>query len=426
VHEITRFELDNQLAVAVVALPHLHTATLALYVRVGSRYESAADNGLSHFVEHMLFRGTERYPSSYELNFAIEQLGSGLHAETGRQDSMFQLAARAADLDAGLELLGEIFGRPRFADIELERALILEEMSEDYDSHGVEINVDDIARGLMFDGHPLAQRVIGPRSNVERFTQDDVRAHFARFYGARNMILCVAGPVAPDAVEAAARRHLAALPEGQATTAEAAPQGPEDVLFRHVRDRGSQAELSMIVRAVPELDDDYTACLALLRALDDGMASRLHYRLCDQAGLAYSVNAGIEPLGDISLIDLVANAQVGKAPALVARTLEIFDELRRQPIDDRELAKIKARYRYDLASAVDDAAAMAAWFGGMALHYPPPSFDDKVARMEAVTAADIQRVAERVLRAENLAVAVVGDLTRGRLRELEKTITRWS
>src|SRR5512143_750330 len=171
--------LDNGLAVTTVALPHLHTAVCGLFVKVGSRFETPTDNGLSHFVEHMLFRGTERYPTSLALNSAIERLGSTLDAQTGRDLTLLQLALEPDHVPAAIELLGELMGRPRFSDIELERALILEEINEDYDEHGVEINAEDIARGIVFDDHPLGQRIIGPRGNVERFTADDVRRHFS-------------------------------------------------------------------------------------------------------------------------------------------------------------------------------------------------------------------------------------------------------
>src|SRR5689334_24629429 len=108
----------------------------------------------------MLFRGTDRYPTSLALNTAVERLGSTLHAETGRDYSLFQLALEPELLPPAIAVLGELLARPRFSDIELERALILEEINEDYDEQGVEINADDIARGLAFDAHPLGQRII--------------------------------------------------------------------------------------------------------------------------------------------------------------------------------------------------------------------------------------------------------------------------
>jgi predicted Zn-dependent peptidase len=137
--------LDNGLAVTTVALPHLHTAVCALFIKVGARFELPEDNGLSHFTEHMLFRGTERYPTSLALNTAVERLGSTLHAETGRDYTLFQLALEPELVTPAIDVLGELLARPRFSDIELERELVLEEINEDYDEQGVEINADDIA-----------------------------------------------------------------------------------------------------------------------------------------------------------------------------------------------------------------------------------------------------------------------------------------
>src|SRR6185295_3565386 len=154
--------LDNGLAVTTVALPHLHTAVCALFIKVGARFELPEDNGLSHFTEHMLFRGTDRYPTSLALNTAVERLGSTLHAETGRDYTLFQLALEP-------ELVGSAI-------------------------------------------HLLGQRIIGPRANVERFSIDDVRRHFATFYGARNANLCVAGPIEHGAIVEAAVRALGVLP----------------------------------------------------------------------------------------------------------------------------------------------------------------------------------------------------------------------
>jgi len=423
--EVQSSTLSSGLRVTTVAMPHLHTATAAVFVKVGSRFETPADNGLSHFTEHMLFRGTERYPDSLALNTAIERLGSTLHAETGRDYTLFQMSFVPEAVNDGLALFGELLGRPRFTDIERERALVLEEINEDYSEDDIEINADDIARGLMFEGHPLGQRIIGPRSNVERFSDADVRRHFARSYGASNAMLCVAGPVDHGAVVAAAEAALAILPRGTPTEAEPARPLEEAPRLKHVRDAGSQTSLAVLLRGVPEIDPDYMAFVALLRALDDGMSTRLHYQLADQQGLAYSISAGLEPLHDAALLDVVGATANAKLPQLVAEILRLLGTLRDDRVTDDELAKVRARYKYEMRAALDDASALAAWFGGTALYYAPPSMTDRLAQMEAVTSDDLVRVARRVIRPENLVVAAVGALSRGKLGELRETISAW-
>ncbi len=417
--------LDNGLAVTTVALPHLHTAVCALFVKVGARFEAPDDNGLSHFVEHMLFRGTERYPTSLALNTAVEKLGSTLHAETGRDYSLFQLGLEPAHVPAAIELLGELLGRPRFTEIELERELILEEINEDYNEQDIEINVDDIARGLVFADHPLGQRIIGPRTNVQRFTQADVQRHFTSFYGATNANLCVAGPVEHGRVVEHAARALAAMPAGTRAIVPAAPPPIPGPRFQHVRDAGSQTSLSVVFRAVPELDPAYVPLVALLRVLDDGMSTRLHYTLADQKGLAYSIHAAIEPLADAALFEISGATANAKVPSLVKELLALLDGLRSGKVTDDELAKARVRYRYETLASIDDAAAMVGWFGGTALYYQPPSLSERLAQMDKVSVDDVVAVAENVLAPTHLALAAVGSLSRARLGELRQAVTDW-
>jgi predicted Zn-dependent peptidase len=414
--------LENGLRVITVELPHLHTATVILYAKVGSRFESPEESGLSHFVEHMLYRGTERYPSSYHINFAFESLGGTLYAETGRDYSSFQVTLDPSLVDNGLELFGELFARPLFADIELERELILEELCEDYDERGVEINSGDIARGLLFGSHPLSQRIIGPRANVERFSEAEVRRHFERYYCAENVLLCVAGPVAAEQVRRQAAQHLGVLARGSPAHEEPHYSDQLTPHYKYVPDSGSQTSVTVLWRSIAERHPQYLASVALVRALDDGMSTPLHYRLCDQLGLAYSVGASLEPLHDVSLFEVVGSAANAKVARLLAELFGLVRGFCREPIGEAELAKIKRRYCYDLAASADDAIAMANWYGGTALYYPPLSLEEQGARLQGITAAEIQRVAEHVFRPENLTVTVVGSLTKARQAEVRAAV----
>jgi predicted Zn-dependent peptidase len=398
--------LPNGLAVTTVALPHLHTAVCALFIKVGARFEQAADNGLSHFVEHMLFRGTERYPTSLALNTAVERLGSTLHAETGRDYTLFQLSLEPEYVGPGIDLLGELLTKPRFDDIELERTLILEEINEDYDEQGNEINADDIARGLAFEDHPLGQRIIGPRSNVERFSAKDVRRHFDSFYGATNSNLCVAGPVHHADVVAAAERALSRMPIGKRAEVPAAPIHVPGPRIRHVSDAGSQTSLSVLFRAVPELDPAYT--------------------LADQKGLAYSIHAAIEPLADAALFEITGATANAKVPSLMRELLALLQGLRDGQVTSDELAKARTRYRYETLASIDDASAMAGWFGGTALYYPPQTLSARLAQMSSVSVDDVVNVAREVLSPERLIVSAVGTLSRARLGELKQIINDWT
>jgi predicted Zn-dependent peptidase len=195
--------------------------------------------------------------------------------------------------------------------------------------------------------------------------------------------------------------------------------------YRYVPDSGSQASVNLIFRSVPDMDPRYVDSMALLRAVDDGMSTPLHYELCDRKGLAYSLSAGIEPLADVALFEVSGATGQAKVPALVRGVLELLGRFRTELLGEAELIKIKRRYHYDLVSSMDDSLAMASWFGGIALYYPPPGYAERLARMSAVTAEHIRAAAERVFRPENLAVAVVGPLSRARQGEVRELVTQW-
>ncbi len=184
--------------------------------------------------------------------------------------------------------------------------------------------------------------------------------------------------------------------------------------------------MQILFRSLAESHPDYIALQTLSRILDDGMSTRLHYTLCDQLGLAYYVGASIEPFHDSALFEIDGAAAHAKLAELVERMLGLLDAFRKEPVKPEELAKAKRRYRLDLASAFDDTDAMAGWYAGTALFYPPSSYESKVARMEAVTAEDVQRVARTVFRADRLVVAAAGGLSDKRRREVEKLVKGWT
>lgn len=407
-YRVIREKLSNGLRLVTVELPHVHTASVALYVRAGSRYETPETNGLSHFVEHMLFRGSAALPSSYALNSAIEELGGTLYAETGRDYSLYQVSLAPRGLEGAASILGELFRAPLFREIDLEREMILEELLEDLDDRGRNVNVDDLARAAAFPNQPLGYSIIGPARNVRRFSVEDVRAHFDALYGARNMVLCVGGRVRHADVAAIAQAHFAALRSGRRavpTPAVVEEAGPR---IRCLRTDTAQTQLQMVFHGLPDSDPDYPALVALLRLLDDGMATPLHYRVCDQRGLAYSIGAEIEPLHDTSLVELDAACAPGKLVELLGEVFAILREQRERPPEPTALARIKRRYRDQLEASYDDVDGLCGWFGGTELFFRPRTHEERARMMDRVTGDDVQRVADRVLRRARMIAVVAG------------------
>jgi predicted Zn-dependent peptidase len=408
-YRVHRDRLPNGLRVCIVETPHLHSAVVALYVRAGARYETPETNGLSHFVEHMVFRGSAHYPSSYALNRAIEERGGTLYAETARDYSLYQIGVHPREVPAALHIMGDLFGAPTFEDIERERPIILEEILEDLDDRGRNVNAHDLSRAAVWGDHPLGLTIIGPARNVRRFSTEDVRRHFDRFYGARNMVLCVAGRVEPRGLRAAIGEAFSGVRAGRRALPVPAPaRPPRGPRVKFVHDDTAQVQFQMLFHGVPEEDPDYPAMATLLRLTDDGMSTPLHYRIADQRGLAYHVGAGLEALHDATLVELDAACSPAKLPDLVDEVLAILDEFRRRPVAPAELDKAKRRYVGDLEASVDDLEGLAGWFGGNELFFQSQTHLERARRMMRVTAEDVRRVARRVLRRDRLTAVGVG------------------
>jgi predicted Zn-dependent peptidase len=411
-------ELPNGLRVVTVETPHLHTASVALYVRTGSRYETQANNGLSHFVEHMLFRGSARYPSSFALNAAFEDRCAMLSGETGRDYSLYQAQPKPGEVPEVLQILGNLFSAPLFADIDLERAIVLEEILDDFDESGQRTSIEDVARSHAWPRHPLGFPITGPERNIRRFSSRDVRAHFRRYHGARNLALAVAGPVDSAEVMGAASSALGNLPPGEQRFPRPAPRGFPGPSLRCVRTDSAQVELQILFRAIPDDDRQFPALVAFLRLLDDGMSTPLHYRVCDRKGLAYHVNAGLDVLADTSLVEISAACASEKLPDLLREVFAIVGELRDQPIAPAAVAKAKSRYARDLEAGFDDVEGMCNWFGDSLLFERPlRSPSERYRRMAEVDAARIQAVARKVFRPEHLVAAAVGSFSPPLVRE---------
>ena len=190
--------LSNGLPIVVVPQPTVHRAVAALYLRVGSRFETRETNGLSHFLEHMVFRGTKSLPSAHAQALAFERLGGTLYAATHVDHGVMSISVPPRNFEAVIELLGEVTTTPRFTEIEIERGIVREEILEDLDDDGREIDADNLSRALMYERHPLGYTITGGLDSLARFDEPMLRAHHARHYTAANAVLCLAGNLDVD------------------------------------------------------------------------------------------------------------------------------------------------------------------------------------------------------------------------------------
>ena len=404
--------LANGLRVVTVELPHLHTGMIAAYVRAGSRHEEPSRNSVSHFLEHLFFRGSEGYPDGRTLNGLVEDCGGSLNGVTTRDHGYYFSPVHPERLEVPLAVLGDMLARPLFKEIELEREVILEEILDEVDEKGRDIDIDNLAKGALFPGHPLGLKIAGTPASVSALTEEHLRAHHARAYGARNIVLAAAGPLRHDRLLALAERYFGSLRSGEVLDDESlngAPRGPQLVAVDHT---DAQMELQVSFRGPPEEHADFPVLRVIKRVLDDGLASRLQMQLVERKALAYSVGAGMDGFSDCSVFEVGCACAPRKATAALSEMLRLLAELRDTDVPDDELLRAKKKSRISLEFSLDSPADMIGWFGaGELLHPPAEPFQQWLERIENVTAADVRRVASALFRRENLVACAVGPLS---------------
>ena len=414
--------LPSGLRVRLVPLPHLQSATISFFVRVGSRYETPENNGISHFVEHMLYRGTERHRAAHELSLAIERLGGTLEAATHVDFTSYDLTLPSETLVDGLDLLAEVLREPLLSEIGTEKEIIREEILEDLNERGEQIDVDNVSRQLLYREHPLGFSIAGPLQNLDRFDVADLKRHHRNHYTARNSVLCVAGAFDDALVWKSIDRCFDGMPGGRAIAASpTSTEGGAD-RFRYVEEHGSQTDIRLSFHT-PGIDSPSAPVFLLLeRILDDGLSTRVHRILCEERGLAYDAFAAQDSFEDCGVFELGASVEHHKAPSLVEAALELIDDLRRCPPDDDEIDKAKRRHLWDLKTVRDDTEDAGHFVGMSALFGLPEELAVVAAQIAEVSAEDVLSAAQQYLDPVRAHLTCVGMLDDDLQRAIEDKI----
>jgi predicted Zn-dependent peptidase len=399
----------------------MHRAHVALYVKVGSRYETKSSNGLSHFLEHMLYRGTERLRSAHAVNLAFERLGGYLYASTQADFGVFSVTLPGESLDAASALFGEVLSVPSFFDIEVEKGIVSEEILEDLDDEGRQVDADNLSRALIYPDHPLGFTITGDEERVRSFDEDMLRAHHARHYAASS-VLVYSGAVEPArALELALRDFGRLLPGVPVTSPPPATTQTKPRLLV-LPNQSSQIELRVCLRALPENAKERPALDLLMRIIDDGMSTRLYHRICDDKGLCYDVTAGYDGYEDDGVIDFAAGVQHSRVARVTREILTLMTELAKTGPTDDELDKARRRHTWDVRALVDSPEDAAGFYalGELWGHLETP--DARLASLARVTKDEIRDVARIVASPSRLNVVAVGILDKEEQKKLSECV----
>jgi predicted Zn-dependent peptidase len=416
--------LGNGLSLCVVPLPQMHRAVLHAQLSIGSRFETSADNGVSHFLEHMLYRGTPSYPSAHEQALVFERRGASLDATTACDTGTLAISGPADELMGLVPAFAEVFRSPRFSGIEIERGIVREEILESMDDEGTRVDADDLIRELVFSNHGLGLPITGTLEHLDAFDVDRLQGHHERFYTARNSVIVAAGRLEPNAVLDSLEQQFEDLASGTAlgVTRPGAQEGPR---FRFVSHSSSQTNLRLAFRAPGWGDQDQAATEVLVRLLDDGMSTRLYHRICDQRGLCYDVSAGYETYVDSGLFEIRAETSHDHAHEVLSELFDVVHALRDEGPSVEELRATVSRFRWQAESMLDEPEGLAEYTADAIQYGESLRLMERCSKIGSVTVADVRDAAQRWWTERNLNVLAVGLLNKRQRLRLERVVAEF-
>ncbi|HEY2301158.1 MAG TPA: pitrilysin family protein [Acidimicrobiales bacterium] len=402
---IATTRLDCGITVVTQRKPHVRSVSAGFWVGTGSRDEEPAVSGASHFLEHLLFKGTAQR-SAREIADAIDAVGGDMNAFTTKEYTAFYLRVLSDSLELGLDVLSDIMWAPAFrpAEIDAERQVILEEILMHNDEPADLVH--EVFTEALYPGHPLGREVLGDEGTVSGLNRDGIAAFHGHHYRPGNIVLAAAGDLDHDQVAAGIGRRFAGQPGGGSPDRKAPDRTPERV---SVVNRATEQAHVVVGMAAPDRSDDDRYALSILNhVLGGGMSSRLFQEIRELRGLAYSVYSFRSAYQDTGALAVYAGTGPGRVDEVLDLIDAEFDRLVADGVTDRELAMAKSHLNGSLALSLEDSGARMSRLGhSQLLHQRVASIDELDSRLASVTSDDVDRVIERVLTGQKV-LAVVG------------------
>ena len=400
--------LDNGLRVLCAPMASARSASVSLYVGAGSQYERDELAGVSHMVEHCVFKGSELHPSAADISTAIEGVGGYINAGTDRELTVYYAKVPGPDWDTAVDVIVDMVSRPRFQreELEKERSVILEELAQVEDSPYQ--LVAELLSEVMWRGTPLGRDIAGTPESVNAIPYEDAVSYWRSQYSPGNALVSVAGDIDPDAVLARVTELTATWSPADAAERRVAPlsSSAERVAVR-IKET-EQAQISIGLPALTSTHTDRHALGLLTAMLGDGMSSRLFLKVREELGLVYDVHASLALMRDSGVLQVSMGVDPENVEEALRATLGELARMR-DGVPEEELERARRRAAGRMLMGMEDTRAVSAWNGSQALlHGEVKSVDEVNERYQAVAAEDIERLAHEYLCEDELRLAVVG------------------
>ncbi|MBM2824361.1 MAG: pqqL [Dehalococcoidales bacterium] len=400
--------LDNGLRILTTAMPHTRSISICFFIGVGSRYETGAQAGISHFIEHLCFKGTQKRVTSQDICTAIEGVGGILNAGTDKELTLYWCKVAQPHFALALDVLVDMLLHSRFdpVDIERERQVIIEEINMSKDSPSQQVNL--LIEELLWPGHPLGRDIAGSKESMAAINRDMILDYQDKQYRPDNTVVAIAGNIQHEEAVAILNQTLASWPK-RYPRAGYLPYEERPNPRRQIETRETeQAHLCLALPGLPLLHPRRFTLDLLNVILGEGMSSRLFNEIRDKLGLAYSIHSYVDHLLDSGSVTIYAGVEPKKLQVAIRAILEQLARMK-ELVPEAEFSKGKELVKGRLLLRMEDTRDVAGWMGGQeVLTGRILDVDQVTSIIDAITAEDVKQLAEELLVSEQLRVAVVG------------------
>ncbi|MFL5625515.1 MAG: M16 family metallopeptidase [Ktedonobacteraceae bacterium] len=404
-----RTTLDNGLRLLTVHMPGMRSASVAFFFTTGSRYEPSELAGVSHFIEHMLFKGTRRYPSARLISEAIEGVGGVFNGSTGKEITSYTAKVPGEQFSIVMDVMADMIRQPLFdaGEIEKERSVIIEELSATHDDpqEWVNLLIDEV----MWPGLPLGRDDAGLVETVAQIERASMLKYLDQYYRPNSLVISVAGNI--DQAQVIQKTHelfgdweTGAHPKWE----ESLP--PYDTLpIAMIKKETEQTNICLATLGAAYTSPDYYTILLINSILGDGMSSRLFQTIREEQGLAYDIGSYFNSYNETGSLVISAGVDPTQTEPAIKAIIGELNQLCKIPVPADELNRIKAYVRGGILLGLEGTQQVASWLGGQeSLRNRVMDADETIARIDAVTSQDIQRVARFCFAPEWRRLAIIG------------------
>jgi predicted Zn-dependent peptidase len=401
--------LDNGLRAITVPMKGSPTVTVFVLVEAGSKYETKEQNGISHFLEHMCFKGTTNRPHNSDISTELDTIGSVYNAFTGHEYTGYYAKAEYSHVDKLLDVVSDMYLNPIFdeKEIEKEKGVIIEEinMYEDLPQRKVQVVFTD----LLYGNTPAGWDVLGPADNIRKFKRDDFVNYRNKFYKAKSTTVIVAGNFAEAKVLKDIKKIFSVMPKAIKGKKEKVVENqtkPEISLFKKDTD---QTHLVLGFRSFDIFDKRSKVMDLLVGVLDAGMSSRLFKKLRDEMGVCYYANAGQDAFTDHGVFSVSAGVDNKRVKEVVTVILSELNKLKTELVSEKELNKVKQNLAGTMYLGLESSNSLAKFYGFQEIMNEKIKTPEEIKKeINSVTAAEIKKLANEIFVNKGLNLAIVG------------------